>query len=40
MKKFYIAPDMEELRFQALEAMADEYGSEFVESLDSDEKPF
>lgn len=33
MKKLYIAPDMEELRFQALEAMAADDGSEFEEFI-------
>lgn len=40
MKKLYIAPDMEELRFQAMEKLAViEDGSEFVETFDV-EDPF
>lgn len=33
MKKLYIAPDMEELRFQALEAMAADGSGEFEQTL-------
>lgn len=40
MKKLYIAPDMEELRFQAVEAMAATDGSEWEETFAPDEDPF
>lgn len=41
MKKLYIAPDMEELRFQALEAMAADTSSEWEETFNEpNEDPF